>query len=292
VIAVPRTRQATGSIATITIAWRMHGRKLAEHMHPIGRATFSMSCEAAVLRFPTREYMSSRQYRKRIYERYASGMECSAIEPSKRYFWKYLAGHLSNRSDRILELGAGAGGLIEFLRATGFDRVSGVDASAEQVALARSRGIDVELGDALGALRARPDASLDTIIAVDLLEHLTKAEVFELLDECFRVLVAGGRLVVHTVNGDSPFFGTVRFGDFTHETTFTRASMGQVLRTVGFRDVACLEDRPLVHGMKSAARAVIWQLVRTGLVFVLAAETGTLDRTRVLSQNFLVVATK
>jgi 2-polyprenyl-3-methyl-5-hydroxy-6-metoxy-1,4-benzoquinol methylase len=235
--------------------------------------------------------MDENDYRTRIYARYASTRE-EGSAAGRLPFWRNLLGHLPDKRARVHELGAGAGGLLDYLRTQGFERLTGVDGSAEQVARARAAGVEVELGEAVASLRARPSQSLDVIIAIDLIEHLTKPEVFELLDECLRTLTPGGRLLVHTVNADSPFFGSVRFGDFTHELAFNRSSISQVLRTVGFREVRCFEDRPLVHGVKSAARAVIWELARTAAVVVLAAETGAFDMGRVLSQNFLTVAVR
>jgi hypothetical protein len=115
--------------------------------------------------------------------------------------------------------------------------------------------------------------------------------VLRLADEIVRVLRPGGRWVLHTVNGESPFFGRVRYGDFTHETVFTQKSLGQVTRSAGFSALACFEDKPTVHGWKSAGRALVWQAARAVMQTVLAAETGSV-RGMILSQNFVAVATK
>lgn len=239
--------------------------------------------------------MDKTDYRHRIYERYASGLgtETDTEEPGRQPYFAMLAKlHLPDRNADVLELGAGSGGFLAFLAARGFSRLTGIDGSPEQVALARKRGAPVALGDVLQTLRAAPDASRDVIVALDVIEHFSKAEAFELLAEACRVLSPGGRCIIHTVNADSPFFGTVRYGDFTHETAFNRNSITQVLRTVGFGEVRCYEDRPIVHGAKSLARAAVWQMARSAASLVLAAETGVLSGDRVLSQNFLTVAVR
>lgn len=237
--------------------------------------------------------MPETTYRQRIYERYASSFDSDGYDAGREPFYRLLTSqYMTSPSDVVLELGSGSGQLLAHLKSQGFEKVSGVDGSPEQVAIAAARGLHVQQGDALDALRAAVSDTLDVVVAIDLLEHFSKDEVFDLLDEVHRVLRPGGRLIVHTVNGDSPFFGSVRHGDFTHETTFTRNSIAQVLRTVGFADIHCYEDEPIVHGLKSAIRSVVWKIARSAVVVVLAAETGSLDWTRVLSQNFLTIATK
>ncbi len=73
---------------------------------------------------------------------------------------------------------------------------------------------------------------------------------------------------------------------------FTRASIAQLLRTCGFRDVACFEDRPVPHGLKSIVRWVVWMGVRGLLRLALAAETGETGREAIFSQCLLAVAEK
>jgi len=232
-------------------------------------------------------------YRRRIYEQYATGLGHSQDQsPRLPYFRKLVSQHLTNRDASIFEIGAGSGAFLSYLREQGFQRLSGVDTSLEQVSLARQRHVDVVHGDVLDVMRQLGDASVDVVVALDVIEHLTKSEVLEVLSEVVRVLVPGGRCIIHTVNSDSPFFGSVRYGDFTHELAFNRNSITQVLRTAGFSSIACFEDRPVVHGAKSLARSLIWSAARSVAVIVQAAETGLLSFDRILTQNFLTVATK
>lgn len=236
--------------------------------------------------------MATSDYRSRLYEKYSSALQLEGNPDAKVPFWRQLAQQLPDRQARVFELGAGRGDFLGHLQELGFARLDGVDGSPEQVADAQRRGRPVRLADATSALRHMANDSVDAVVAIDILEHLTKSEVFALLDECFRVLSPGGRMLIHTVNADSPFFGSVRYGDFTHETSFTSSSMRQVLRTIGFSRMDCIEDRPVVHGLKSGLRAAAWELVRSTAVVILAAETGRFNRHRILSQNFLTVAIK
>ncbi len=146
-----------------------------------------------------------------------------------------------------------------------------------------------DLFDALATLDA---VSKDVIVAFDVIEHLTKNEVLRLAEEVVRVLAPRGTWIIHTVNGESPFFGRIRYGDFTHENVFTRQSIRQALLSRGFAQVKCFEDTPVIHGAASLGRAAVWKLVRGAFRVALAAETGDRGAEAIFSQNFVTVAAK
>lgn len=90
-------------------------------------------------------------------------------------------------------------------------------------------------------------------------------------------------------NGESPFAGRIRYGDFSHEQIFTRVSINQVLKSSGFSEVHCYEDEPVIHGVKSLIRWILWKMIRGVLRLYLVAETGAGGRRCIFSQNFLTV---
>jgi len=205
-----------------------------------------------------------------------------------------IAHHFPNDKHAvILDVGCGSGAIVHFAREAGYTRVSGVDRSAEQVAEARRLGIDgVRKGDLHDALSDVPDGSVDLVITFDVIEHLTRRELLDVVDGVYRVIRSGGRWIIHAPNAESPFFGRIRYGDLTHEQAFTRTSIGQLLFTSGFDTVACYEDAPIVHGVASAVRWIGWRAVRSVLRLYLATETGLLREPAIFSQNFLTVARK
>lgn len=99
----------------------------------------------------------------------------------------------------VLELACGRGELLGLLREAGV-AASGVDLDEGMVAVAREQGLDVELGDALTALRARPDDSLQGVVSAHFVEHLTPADAQTLVDEAARVLAPGGTFLAATPN--------------------------------------------------------------------------------------------
>lgn len=140
------------------------------------------------------------------------------------------------RSAAILDLGCGDGALLEHLRDRGFSNASGVDCSAEQVRAALARGVSARQGDLFEALAATPRA-YDAILAIDVVEHMTKPELARLGHLLRAALNPGGLLVVQTPNGEGLGRGHVVYGDLTHETIFNESSLGQYLRAFGFIDI-------------------------------------------------------
>jgi len=245
---------------------------------------------------------STTDYRERIYANYVNARvtplappTLAALEPRLRSILRPLVQrHMpSDRNAAILDLGCGHGALLYALQQAGYGNARGVDGSPEQVEAAQRLGIaGVYLGEALPTLDATATASLDVVVTFDVIEHLTKSELIPFVDAVHRVLRPGGRWIIHAPNGESPFGGTIRYGDLTHELAFTRTSLNQLLKASGFSGVDCFEDRPEPHGLKSLVRAGLWQLIRAAWMFYVAVETGGTDRRAIFSQNLLAVAVR
>ena len=147
-------------------------------------------------------------------------------------------------------------------------------------------------GGILETLDAAAEGSLDLIVTFDVMEHFIKDDLLCLVDAVHRGLRDGGRWIIHVPNGESPFVGSVLYGDLTHELAFTRESIAQLLLASGFSDVRCYEDAPVVHGLKSATRAVLWRVIRAGLRLYAATETGNASGDSILTRNLVAVARK
>jgi 2-polyprenyl-3-methyl-5-hydroxy-6-metoxy-1,4-benzoquinol methylase len=240
-------------------------------------------------------------YRERIYQHYVHAREqalapptLEGLKPCTPYLTKLIQTYFpADRRCAILDLGCGHGALIHFARREGYTNIRGVDGSKEQVAASRRLGIDgIEEGNLLAVLAEQADEMLDVVVAFDVIEHFMRDELISFVDQVFRVLRTGGCWIIHTPNGESPFCGRMRYGDITHELAFTRTSISQLLLSSGFSKVNCFEDMPIPHGLKSAVRWALWQVIRSGLRLYLAAETGDTASGAIFSQNFLTVAVK
>ena len=208
------------------------------------------------------------------------------------FFRRHVLPHLPrDPGAAILDIGCGYGPMLYTLSQHGYRNVTGVDISPEQVQLAHRLGIEgVQQADVLAHLQRKP-ATYDVVLAFDLLEHMSKSELLELVDAVAAALRPGGRFIVQTINAESPFAGRLRYGDLTHELAFTSRSITQLLRLGGFDAVTIHGIEPAVHGAASATRWVIWRGLRSLLTLYLSAETGTIYG-HLLSQNLIAVAVR
>jgi 2-polyprenyl-3-methyl-5-hydroxy-6-metoxy-1,4-benzoquinol methylase len=190
----------------------------------------------------------------------------------------------------VVDIGCGRGELLRLLQEDGYD-AEGIDISPEQVALAHARGAaKVRNGDFRAILSAHP-AHYAAITATDLLEHLTKPEVLETFDDVAAALAPGGVFVARVPNAVSPLGGHIRYGDFTHQTSFTARSIHQLAAAAGFDSAVTRSCPPVAHGLVSAARVMVWQVVSVCYRVALAAETGVL-RGHIVTQNMTFAARK
>lgn len=238
-------------------------------------------------------------YRERLYRHYvcthfASIREITpeALERQGVFFRAYFRRFLpKDKNAKVLDIGCGYGAFLYCLQKEGYSNVWGVDISPEQVEEARRFGLhNVHCEDLRAFLAKHPD-EFDCITALDVVEHFPKEEVLPLLDAVLQGLKAGGTFIMQSPNGASPFFGTIRYADFTHELVFTRESVHQILSHVGFCDIRVFPTGPVVHGLPSGLRWLLWQMFRLVLHLYLAAETGVL-RGHILTQNLIAVARK
>ena len=221
-------------------------------------------------------------YRERIYASYVSRggdraavFDTEAAEQWGRIYDSYLAGWLpGTKSAAILDVACGTGNLLHFLKRRGYTELSGVDTSLEQVNLARQVVPRVEHDDVSRYLHAR-SAEFDLIVGFNIIEHLKKDEVLDFLDGCLGALRSGGRLILQTPNGESPWGNATRYGDFSHETCFTPSSLQWLLSLCGFAQIENREAGPRPLSIRGSVRYMLWQTISAGLRIWNLAETGS-----------------
>src|SRR3954469_7611801 len=125
----------------------------------------------------------------------------------------------------------------------------GRGANAAFVAAGRERGLDMELGDALGYLEALPRDSIDMVTAFHVIEHLPTEDLLALLEAAKGALRPGGCLLLETPNPTNLVMAACDFyNDPTHRSPLPPALTEYLVSTQGFGDV---EVRPL-HPKTSA----------------------------------------
>lgn len=230
--------------------------------------------------------------RDRLYEAYASQHAgCGRGDAAGLVYRRDIRPALPGwQSGPVVDIGCGQGELVQLLLADGYD-AEGIDVSPEQVAIARSAGLDrIREGDYRDVLAERPGL-LAAVVATDLLEHLTKPEVLDTFDKVAASLVSGGVFIARVPNAASPFGGYIQHGDFTHESSYTARSVRQLAAAAGFESVAVMPCPPVAHGLVSTGRAALWRPISAFYRIALAAETGVLAG-HIVTQNLTFVARK
>lgn len=99
----------------------------------------------------------------------------------------------------VLELACGRGEFLELLRDAGVEGI-GVDLDEGMVEAARRAGLEVQHGDAIAALEAQADSSLQGVFSAHFAEHLQPDVLEHVIAESARALAPGGTFVAATPN--------------------------------------------------------------------------------------------
>ncbi|NWG27901.1 MAG: class I SAM-dependent methyltransferase [Ignavibacteriaceae bacterium] len=189
----------------------------------------------------------------------------------------------------VLELGCGRGYMLEYLRNKGFNNLKGIDISEEQINISRQKGFDVEVADVNDYLN-RNTIKFKIIIALDFVEHFSKDDLIPLFEKIYNKLEANGIFIFHTPNGQSLLSTNLIYGDLTHLTIFTPNSALQLLKLVGFDQIAFYESGPVPRNILGLFRLIVWKIIRLGYNFASLVETG--NKHEILTQSFIVAARK
>jgi len=240
---------------------------------------------------PTEDY---REVLRRRYSEFHA--QAAANPPSAELFayydrvYRLTFGPLlpADRNAAVFELGCVTGSFLHYLRSAGYRNVTGVDSDESSIAAAKKLGVEgAEAGDAYERL-SREKGSYDAVVAIDVLEHFRKDELFPLLRAMHGALRPGGVVIWRVPNAAGPFFGRIRYGDLTHENAFTRLSAHQALTAAGFDSVESRGEKPVVTGARSLLRAALWAgIVLLARVYLFAESFETAP---ILEPNLLVRA--
>ncbi len=162
----------------------------------------------------------------------------------------FLAILRSERSSRLLEIGAGTGRDGAFFAEHGLDVVC-VDLSPEMVRLCREKGLDAQAMDAVD-LRFS-DGAFDAVYSLNNLLHLPESEFSRALREVRRVLRPGGTFFLGLYGGidregvwEEDAYEPKRFFSFRTDARFLEV-VGEVFDVVSFDRVAVEAADPRLH---------------------------------------------
>lgn len=194
----------------------------------------------------------------------------------------------ADRQARILDAGCGTGSLVWWLQRRGYDGTEGIDVSAEQVEVARELGVRnvsvADLREHLGERRRH----YEVIILRDVLEHFERHHIVEIVERCRDALRATGTLLIQVPNAEAPFWGRIRYGDFTHELAFTEASLRQLFGSLGFGSVSVHPAGPVRLRGRDLPRQALWRCLEVLYKLMVYAETGR--RWAIVTESIIAAA--
>jgi SAM-dependent methyltransferase len=203
-------------------------------------------CRSCDLEFAVPFVAADRESYRSWYEHFVAP-SYEAIHPGYRFTIakiRQAAGYLKPGSNRVLDVGCGAGYLLVDLQRCGFECL-GIDFNEDLVRAANEQfGVPAVLGD-IRDLRTL-GRQFDLILLSHVLEHLDQP--MQLLLDIREVLAPGGYLVIEIPNrnwfsvGQSLKSGTCAWDNYPphHLTFWSAASLRGALQRAGFQVRECL----------------------------------------------------
>lgn len=157
---------------------------------------------------------------------------------------------LAREHQPVLDAGCGRGEFLFACREGGIDS-RGVDTNERSVADLRERGLNVTLAGVPECFASLADASLGSVVAMHVVEHLPVDALFALFRESARVLRAGGLLMIETPNAESVITAASDFWrDPTHIAPRHPAALTVLAREHGFE----IQEIRAVHDVADGAK--------------------------------------
>jgi 2-polyprenyl-3-methyl-5-hydroxy-6-metoxy-1,4-benzoquinol methylase len=103
------------------------------------------------------------------------------------------------KSGPVFEIGSGRGELLEVLEARGV-ACSGIDMNQAMVERCKLKKLPVVFGDGIAYLEKSDDASIGSVIAIQVVEHLTQPQLELLIKLCSKKVKPGGKIIFETIN--------------------------------------------------------------------------------------------
>lgn len=187
---------------------------------------------------------------------------CEDIKQRQSAFLKYF-----EECSCVLDIGCGRGEFLELLKENGID-AKGVDVDENMAEFCRSKGLCVELRDAVSYLEQLKDNSLDGIFIDQVVEHLKPDYLIKLLKLCYQKLSFGHYILIETVNPLSLFSFANFYIDLTHIKPVHPETLKFLLESSGFKDLetvfispvneeAKLEKLPSFYGATDKEKSII-----------------------------------
>lgn len=210
-----------------------------------------------------------------------------------KYFKKNYLGYFpKNKEIKILDIGCGMGHFMYFLKKEGYRNYLGIDISKECIEFCKEKKFNVQHIDIFEFLKTNK-AFFDIIVMNDIIEHLNRKEIIEILELIHNNLNENGKIFIKTPNMANPILGVHgRYIDFSHKIGFTEESLAQVLRISNFKNIEIIPQdiyvfycNPLNYLAKFTSK--IFNLLFRLLFLLYGRKT-----TRIFTKTIIAIANK
>jgi O-antigen chain-terminating methyltransferase len=183
------------------------------------------------------------------YRRLEDGLRGSEAEVTAA-----VSDYVARASDHqpLFDIGCGRGELLTACKVAGI-AARGCDTNERSVADLRQRGFDVNLAGIPECFDGVADASLGSVAALHVVEHIPVDLLFALFTEAGRVLGSGGLLIIETPNAESMLVTATEFWrDPTHLAPRHPAALVLLGREHGFDVDEVRQVHPFPEGTRIA----------------------------------------
>lgn len=204
-----------------------------------------------------------------------------------------------DKNSKILDIGCATGEALLALKELGYDNVQGIDIDNNLINIAKAHKVSVEYVDDTEVYLEQFHQQFDTILLLDVLEHIAVPRQIPILKSIHRALSPNGKLILMIPNACCPVASIMRYGDFTHICSFTPYSINFILLNAGFEKIKITDLTPAptvkisLRFWRSYARRHYKELiVRKIWKTMLEVFVPFLDKNTPISVNILVETTK
>jgi len=133
----------------------------------------------------------------------------------------------------VLDIGCGRGEFLELLNEKNIQS-KGIDINEDMVFTCKEKGLDVVNIDAISYLEKLKDNSLFGIIALQVVEHLTRDQIVELIKLSHSKIIRGGKVVFESLNPESIHAMKWFYLDMSHHNPVHPKALMNVFETLRF----------------------------------------------------------
>lgn len=205
--------------------------------------------------------------------------------PQEKALFEKEFSFLDLKEKKFLDFGFGSGALLTWAKSKGAD-VAGIEIQASLVEAANQLHITTH-----ESINEIIDGTVDIVSFFDVLEHLTKDEIQELLKETYRITKTGCSVIIRVPNCQSPAGLANQFADPTHISMLSGPLVKAFLEDAGFQNI-CVREAHLKPSQNSLNR--ILRILSEPLMYIFKAIyklTWSVRQTP-LSSNVIIVANK